>query len=127
MFHPRAPNFRLSWTVECRKATAYSMGFHCATPLTSSRSWLTPCGGRSGEKQYHLSKHLYCLLLLCHYFCKILMLNVSYFELFLSHSCDHYHLLLGIQRTLLPEKSAKQISGEEGLAYLDQVPANLMR
>ena len=51
MFQPRGPNLRLSWTVECRKATAYSMGFHWATALTSSRSWLTPVAIQTNFQQ----------------------------------------------------------------------------
>ena len=56
MFQPRGPNFLLSCTTVCRKATPYNMGFHCGMFEISRKSWVipeyvcfnpafTPCGG----------------------------------------------------------------------------------
>ena len=46
IFHPRGPNLRLSCTMVCRKAVAYSMGFHCGMLVTSSWSWAAKWGKR---------------------------------------------------------------------------------
>ena len=39
MFQPSGPNFLLSCTAVCRKAVAYSIGFHCWRLIMSSWSW----------------------------------------------------------------------------------------
>lgn len=39
IFQPIGPNFLRSWTVVCKKATPYNIGFHCGRLLYSSCSW----------------------------------------------------------------------------------------